>query len=210
MSACCRTAQEGMEVGAMIPTVRIHRYAFETMVWTSIEMFKKECCGMLFGKLPAQLQKDFIVAAASSNQRLKKMHGRIEGHTRSERRLRNFFATMPAGSRPIGRFHAHTEWGRTRYRGIMSLSDIISTAHEAMSIECIIEIHTRKRGVRRWHAHANGSIHGSFRDERDNYNFVIHAYTLQYRDGKMPKPMRLKIIAPEAIRALNRALGYSS
>lgn len=191
-------------------SVRIHRHAFETMVWASIEMFKKECCGMLFGMVPVLPQKNFVIVAASSNQRLKKMHAGVTEHVRSERRLQSFFAAMPRGSRPIGRFHSHTEWGRTRYRGTMSLADIMSTAREEMNIECIIEMHTRKRGVRRWHVHANGSIHGSFYDRRDNYNFVIHAYTLEYKDGKLPKPKHIKIIAPEAIHALNRALGYSS
>lgn len=188
-------------------SVYVHRHAFETMIAASIETFKRECFGAVFGRAPTKSRQHFIVTNVSPLQCPKRFNGRIEGHARSERRLKKFFALMPRLSRPIGNFHSHTEWGDTHYKATMSVSDLLSMANEGASIEFIIAISSRKKGRAEWRAHDDGSVTGSFGSGRYNNNFSVNAYILAYHDNALI-PVRIKIIAPEAIRALNRALGY--
>lgn len=192
----------------MTPTVCVHRRAFEAMIRASITTFKKECLGSVFGKRPTKKNPSFVVASAEPLQDVHCFHDGARLRDRSEERLKEFFRQMPLYSQPLGDFHSHTEWGQKRYRREMSKRDIESMAHQGMQIEFIIAIYSSKRS-RRWEAHADGSVRGSFCGKKRKYYFSVNAYILEYRDNE-PVPIRIKIIAPEAIRALNRALRYSS
>lgn len=193
----------------MTPMAYVHRNAFETMIAASIETFKRECFGFVFGRAPTKSRQHFVITHILPLQCSKRYNWKIEGHARSERRLKKFFALMPRSSRPIGDFHSHTEWGDTQYGATMSTADTLSMARENTKIEFIIAISSRKKGRAEWRANEDGSMAGSFGSGRYNYNFSVNAYVLECRDNK-PIPVRIKIIAPKASRALNRALGYSS
>lgn len=192
----------------MLPTVRIYRDAFETMLSASIETFKKECFGFVFGCAPTKSRQHFIITNVSPLQCSKRSNGKIEEHARSERRLKKFYECMPRRSRPLGNFHSHTEWGDTRYGAAMSTADILSMAREKAKIEFIIAISSRKKGRAEWYANEDGSISVSFGSGHYNYNFSINGYILEYQEGQ-PIPIRIKIVAPETIKALNRALKHS-
>lgn len=191
----------------MTPSVYVCRNALETMIAASVETFKKECFGFVFGRAPTKSRPHFVITSTAPLQCVKRSNGKIEGHARSERRLKEFFARMPRSSRPLGNFHSHTEWGDTQYGAAMSTADTLSMARENAKIEFIIAISSRKKGKAEWRANDDGSVAGSFGSGRYNYNFSINGYVLEYRDNE-PVPVRIKIIAPEAIRAFNRAMGY--
>lgn len=191
----------------MTPVVYVRRNAFWAMIVTSVEMFKRECFGLLFGSTPSKSRHHFIITKVHSSQYPKKLHTGVLEHARSERRLKEFFLRMPHSSQPIGSFHSHTERAGIPYVPEMSETDIQDTERRQSKIECIIGITSRKKGTAEWRANDDGSITGSCGSGRYNYNFNVNAYILEYRDNK-PVPVRIKIIAPQAIRALNRALGY--
>jgi proteasome lid subunit RPN8/RPN11 len=191
----------------MAPTVYVHRNAFETMIAASVETFKRECFGVVFGRAPTKSRQYFIITNVSPMQCSKRFNTRIEGHARSERRLNKFYERMPPSSRPLGNFHSHTEWGDTRYKAAMSAADLLSMMRAEAKIEFIIAISSRKKGKDEWRANDDGSVAGSFGSGHYNYNFSMHAYVIEEQKDESVS-VRIKIIAPEAIRALNRAMGY--
>lgn len=188
----------------MTPTVHIHRNAFETMIAANIEMFKRECFGLLFGWMLLKSRQHFIITRAQSSQYPKKLHTGVLEHTRSERRLKEFFLRMPRRSQPIGSFHSHTERAGIPYAPEMSETDIQDMRRCQSKIECIIGITSRKKGKTEWRANDDGSVTGSFGSGRYNYNFDIRAYIPEQENEGV---LQIKIIAPEAIQALNRAMG---
>jgi proteasome lid subunit RPN8/RPN11 len=190
----------------MAPTVYVHRNAFGTMTAASVEMFKRECFGLLFGFPPSASRARFIITQAQSSQYPHKLHTGVLEHTRSERRLKEFFALMPKTSQPIGSFHSHTERSSTIYVPEMSDIDIKAMRDNKFKIVFIIGITSRKRGETEWHTNQDGSIIGSFGHNPYKYDFDIRAY--MPNDEENQQTLQIKIIAPEAIRALNRAMGY--
>lgn len=190
----------------MIPIVYIRRRAFEAMIRASIGTFKKECLGVVFGRKPTNKKPFFVIASAEPLQDVRCFHDMVELRERSERRLKEFFRQMPKYSQPLGDFHSHTEWGKKRYRREMSNGDVKSMARQELKIEFIIAIYSSMRS-RRWETHPDGSVRGSLNGIARKYYFNINAYVLEYRDNKFV-PVRIKIVAPEAIKAFNRALGY--
>lgn len=191
----------------MAPTVYAHRHAFETMLEASVEMFKRECYGLLFGAMPSKSRPYFIITRAQSMQSLKKLHTGVLKHAQSERRLEEFFSRMPRPSQPIGSFHSHTERADILYAPEMSTDDIKDMTQCRFKIAFIIGITSRKKGISEWRANDDDGVTGSFGGGRYNYNFDIRAYIPgQEQEGVS----QIKIVAPEAIRAFNRALGYSA
>ena len=82
----------------------------------------------------------------------------------------------------------------------MSNADIESTISQKTDIEIIIVVSSRKKGIRPWQVDPDGSISGSLGE----YEFHFNAYTLIESEQEI-KPQKLHIVAPQAVRALNRA-----
>lgn len=160
---------------------------------------------MVFGKGPTEKKPSFVIVSAEPLQDVRSFHNKVEMRDRSGRRLKEFFKQMPRYSQPLGDFHSHTEWGQKRYRREMSKDDVTSMTHQKFFIEFIIAIYSSKRS-RRWEAHSDGSVRGSLNGKTQKYYFNINGYILEYRNNK-PVPVRIKIVAPEAIMAFNRAIG---
>lgn len=188
--------------------MHIRRHALETMIRASIETFKRECVGFVFGREPTKTRNTFIITTAVPLQCVRRLHTKLRVLTRGERRLSEFFSHMPKGSQPLGDFHSHTERAGVPYTPEMSEIDIEDMKQCQSKIEFIIGITSRKRGVSEWRVNGDGSVTGSFGSGRYNYNFDIRAYIPNKEEEK--DPQQIKIVAPEAIRAFNRTLGYSS
>jgi len=183
----------------MLPTVHIRREAFEGMIISVVEAFKKESYGYLFGSEPTQSQNRFLITHIMPLQFVHRFNISAETYQRSERRLKDLFLKLPKKSCPIGSFHSHTEWGDLIASPEMSDEDIKDMKREGHEIEILILISSRKKATAPWESQTDGNIKGSL----GKYNFNINAYSLEDKE-----PVRLKIVAPVALKALNRVLGY--
>lgn len=192
----------------MVPAVRVCRHAFETMLFASAETFKKECFGFVFGCAPVKTRNEFIVTAAMPLQGIHRCNTKLHALARWQRRLEEFSSRMPRGSRPCGDFHSHTERAGVPYPLKISEEDTADMRRRQSELAFIIGISSRKKGSAEWRANDDGSATGSFGGGRYNYNFDVRAYWLPSGCDENEKPRQIKIIAPEAIRAFNRAMGY--
>lgn len=190
-----------------MPVVYVHPRAFETMIRASIEPFKKECLGHIFGREYKKPRPYFIITDASPLQSVKTKNQEVEATKRSDLRLRDFFSRMPTHARPIGYFHSHTEYGNVAFSAEMSEHDKEDMMREKSKLEFIIAISSRKRGAVPWNQQPEGNIKGSFSGARYNYNLDIHAY-IPALEEDAPSAVRIKIVAPRAVEEFNRALKY--
>ena len=95
-----------------------------------------------------------------------------------------------------GYFHSHNEWGESKPFNEMSKTDLKDMKKSGDKLEIIIAVASRKKGELPWVALSDGSIKGSFLD----IIFHINAYTLD----ENKEPRKLQIVAPAAVKFLNR------
>lgn len=185
----------------MPANVHIKKEPFLEMLSAATETFRKECLGWAFGSRPNANRKHYTITHIHhiSRTRVQK-NTEVQSHASSDRRLKKLFAGAPALYSPLGQFHSHNEWGRYPASPCMSDADIKSTIIEKTDIEIIIVVSSRKKGGAPWQVDPDGSITGSL----GKYNFHFNIYTL-VDAGPEKVPEKLHVVAPEAIRALNRA-----
>lgn len=189
----------------MEPSVHIRREAFLTLLISAVETFKRECVGELFGYAPNKSKNYFLITNSIPTQCANRSYSEITPQTRSSKRVVNLISDYPYLFRKIGEYHSHPEWGNIRYGEEMSSTDIKKMVDGEYSLEIIIEISSRKKGAAPWTTEDDGSVKGSLK----GYNFHVNVYTLDKKEEK-PTPIKLKIVAPAALKALNRALGYKT
>lgn len=189
----------------MEPTVHIYREAFLNLIISSVETFKRECCGDLFGYPPNKRHNHFLITNSIPNQCANRTFSSVEAHKRSSKRLSSIFINHPYLFRKVGEFHSHTENEEITCSEKMSDEDIEALIKRDDLIEIIVKISSRKKGSAPWTTEEDGSIKGSLK----GYNFHVNVYTINKKEEN-PKPVKLKIVASTALKALNRALGYKT
>ena len=170
----------------MLPTVHIRKEALFAMIWSTFEVFKKECLGFVLGYRPTAKRR--------------RLNTEVEWTRRTKRRFQRFRELInPMFPKHLGDFHSHPEWGDCKPLVIMSDFDIEQFIKNGYDLEFIIGISSRRKGQVFWEIQADGSLKGSF----NSFNFHFNVYAL-VNDNSNLKPERLQIVAPEAIKALNR------
>lgn len=193
----------------MLPSVYIRSEALVQMMCASVEPFKKECLGVLFGRMPTKNDNQFIITYVLPLQYVKRIgFSEIATQQKSWRRLENLFFDMPPRFRPIGDFHSHAKWGEQLVSDEMSEQDEKDMRKQENALEIIVSISSRNNRPQLWVTKDNGSLAGSFGSKKRVYDFVISAYMLEPNYTQKPKPKKIKIIAPEFIKAFNYALEH--
>lgn len=192
----------------MLPTVHIRREAFLNIVLIGpVDRFKRECLGVICGYRPSKTRNNFLITNATAFRGTKSLNTKVDTHRRCQKRLKELFSAAPSLFRELGRFHSHPEWGKNERLPDMSEGDIKSMNEEGHHLEIITVISSkRKKAPIGWENQEDGSIKGSF----DEYIFHINAYILEEGNSGKKNPVRLKIVAPAALKAINRALGYKT
>ncbi len=196
----------------MLPSVKIHRNALAQLLCASVEPFKKECLGILFGSLPTKTNNQFVITYVQPLQCVnRKRFTRVEVPDKRWSRFKKFFSKIPGRSRYIGDFHSHAEWGEnSEPLAEMSKQDIDSMQKDGYALEILISISSCKGRPNLWAVQDDGSLSGSYGNEDYMYDFVISAYVLEPNYTQKPTPKKIKIIAPEFIKAFNYALDHRS
>jgi len=106
--------------------VYISSNAFWALLISAVEVYKKECFGLLLGY--RDTNNIYIVEHALSYQTANRRHTSVEKNGRASRRIEKFLANLPHLSL-IGDFHSHTGWGDLKGVGNLSTQDLIDMIH---------------------------------------------------------------------------------
>lgn len=164
--------------------VYISANAFWALLISTIEVYKKECFGILLGYRDSS--NIYIIEHALSYQTAYRKHTSVEKNGRASRRIQKFLANLPHLSM-IGDFHSHTGWGDLKGVGILSVQDMDDMVPEQLSL---IIVANDKRRASPWQYNGDGTLSGTV----DDYHFRIGAY---YLDSARSK--RANIYCPYAI-----------
>ena len=183
------------------PDVYIEKEPFLNMILASIETFKRECFGIIFGTVPSGQKNYFVITNAIAIQLAKKRkNSEVEQSSGSQNRIDEIFDKYPYVYRSLGDFHSHPEWGDVKGATTLSDVDIKDMIERKIRLGVLIKISSINKERIIWQQAQGGGIKGSL----GRYKFHINVIRL-VRDKKQ---QCLKIHAPDAVKALNRSLGY--
>ena len=158
--------------------------AFMTMVLSSVEVYKRECLGVLLGtKSLGRILVEYAIPLQSSKR------GFIEVETDWRRELK-VLSVLPklVHLEKLGYFHSHPQFGDSK--GLPQLSDQDKKSMSAGEIDVVVAINDSARS-RRWSETRNG-LAGSLGD----YSITISGY---YKRKKDESIVRYRIVCPYAV-----------
>ena len=169
-------------------TVYISQNAFWGLLISAVEVYKKECFGLLIGYRDRKSGEEmYIVEHAIPYQTAGRRHKGVVNNPRAHRRIERFLRNMPHLS-VIGDFHSHTMWGYSRAASSPSETDLDGMAPE--NVYVIVSVNDRLREVP-FNYNDDGSLSGT----TDDHYFRLTAYTVTASG----EPRRTPILCPYAI-----------
>jgi proteasome lid subunit RPN8/RPN11 len=165
--------------------VYISSNAFWALLISAIEVYKRECFGLLLGYRDGG--NSYIVEHAISYQTANRRHTSVEKNGKASRRMEKFLSNLPHLS-VIGDFHSHTGWGELKGVGNLSNQDLVDMDHGNLYVIIVANDKKRSSG---WQYNGDGTLSGTV----DDYHFRIGGYYLdEYSRAK-----RANIFCPYAI-----------
>jgi proteasome lid subunit RPN8/RPN11 len=166
----------------------ISQNAFWGLLISAVEVYKKECFGLLIGYRDRKGDDDmYIVEHAIPYQTAGRRHKGVVSNPRAHRRIERFLTNMPHLS-VIGDFHSHTMWGYSR--AASGPSDVDLEGMAPQNVYLIVSINDRLREVP-FNYNDDGSLSGTTND----HYFRLTAYTVtESREAR-----RMAILCPYAI-----------
>ena len=169
-------------------TAYISQNAFWGLLISAVEVYKRECFGLLIGYRDRKGAQDmYIVEHALPFQTAGRRHKGVVSNPRAHRRIERFLRTIPQLS-VIGDFHSHTMWGYSKAASHPSETDLEGMSAE--NVYVILSVNDRLREVP-WQYNDDGSLSGT----TDDHYFRITAYTMT----RSKEPRRMSILCPYAL-----------
>jgi len=169
-------------------TAYISQNAFWGLLISAVEVYKRECFGLLIGyrdrKGPEEM---YIVEHAVPFQSAGRKHKGVVSNPRAHRRIERFLEAIPQLS-VIGDFHSHTMWGYSKAASHPSEIDLEGMSPENLYV--IVSINDKLRVVP-WSYNDDQSLSGTTND----HHFRLTAYTV----NSAREPRRTPILCPYAI-----------
>ena len=165
--------------------VHISANAFWALLISAIEVYKKECYGLILGYRDSN--NSYILEHAISYQTANRRHGSVERNSRASKRIHKFLDNLPHLS-VIGDFHSHTAWGDLKSVGSLSTEDEKDMKPGQLTF-IIVANDNRRSG--NWKYNGDGTLSGTV----DDYHFRIGAYYLD-ENGRS---RRANLFCPYAI-----------
>lgn len=188
-----------------LPTVYIEREPFVNMVLASIETFKRECFGYVFGYKPNSRSNSFVITNVIAVQLAKKRKNtEIDQSKGSFDHMWECFNKYPHVYPLIGDFHSHPGWGKHHRSAEFSETDMNDMAKKNLGIGVVIKISSINKERILWESIPGGGVKGSLA----GYKFHINVCRVVKDEGGNNVGECLPVDAHAAIKALNRALGY--
>ncbi len=152
--------------------------AFMGLILSSIEVYKKECLGLLLGY---KLEDRFIVEYSVAYQSAKRMRNGVSPNHYGHNRIGNVLSKFDK-LEIVGDFHSHPQYGSLK--GVPKPSPLDINGMESGNVYMIIAINDNQRSVR-WGENMDGTISGTL----NNFHFKISAY---HFDGTKIKKSPIK------------------
>jgi len=188
------------------PVIYIEKEPFFALVLSSVETFKRECFGYIFGLKPSRTRNSYVITSAVAVQLAKKRRNKeIEQSKLSEKSMKKCFEKYPAIFPVIGDFHSHPEWGSHKREPGLSHTDMKDMIRTGYPLSVVIKISSINKERILWQGTADGGVKGSL----GKYKFHINILKVVKDEHGELKEERFFIQAPAALRSLNRALGYT-
>ena len=158
------------------PTTPMHVYLSENvfmgMVLSTVEVYKKECFGLLLGYRAAE---KYVVEHAIPYQSVKRGHNFAELRSDKWRLIQEVLKHFPRLD-VLGDYHSHTMYGDVRAEVSLSRDDI--EYMELNDLQVVIAINENRRS-RGWTVNTDRTMSGSL----NRYHFKIAAYYDANRAG---------------------------
>lgn len=183
------------------PIVYIEREPFLNMILASVETFRRECLGLVFGTVPTRYKNYFYISNVIAIQLAKKRkNSEVDQSRGSKDRMEEVCSKYPCLYRQIGDFHSHPERAGFMIFPILSDADIQDMIRQNLPLAIVIKISSINKDRILWEHSKDGGLRGSL----GRYKFHINAIRLI--NGN--KQQCLVIDAKAAVKVLNRSLGY--
>ena len=158
--------------------------AFLSIILSSVEVYKKECLGVLLGY---RTHGRVIVKYAIPFQTAERTYSEVEPNWRREAKVLEILPNLIQLEK-LGYFHSHPQWGRQKGRAELSEGDIDSM--EEGEIELVVAINDA-RGKMPW-GESNKRLFGTL----GGYRIDIAGYYIRTSDGEI---MQYRILCPYAV-----------
>jgi proteasome lid subunit RPN8/RPN11 len=169
-------------------TVYVSQNAFWGLLISAVEVYKRECFGLLIGYRDHRGSEEmYIVEHALPYQSAGRRHKGVVSNPRAHRRIEKFLANIPQLS-VIGDFHSHTMWGYSRAASVPSDTDLEGMRPD--NVYVIVSVNDRLREVR-WSYNDDASLSGT----TDAHYFRLTAYSVTANG----EPRRVPILCPYAL-----------
>jgi len=169
-------------------TVYVSQNAFWGLLISAVEVYKRECFGLLIGYRDHRGSEEmYIVEHALPYQSAGRRHKGVVSNPRAHKRIEQFLANIPQLS-VIGDFHSHTMWGYSRAASHPSDTDLEGMTPD--NVYVIVSVNDRLREVH-WNYNDDASLSGT----TDAHYFRLTAYSVTATG----EPRRVPILCPYAI-----------
>lgn len=165
--------------------VYLKRHAFISMIISAIEVYKKECLGLLLGN---KVDDRYIVEYAIVYQTAERKFAQVQTHKKQEKTLKINLSYL-SYYEVIGDFHSHPQYGEVKAHTNLSHADVQDISNTDL-VSMVISINESSRH-HKWHRKRTG-IAGSI----GQFRISLAAH---YWDFSAKKIKRAKLICPYAL-----------
>jgi len=152
--------------------------AFMGLILSSIEVYKKECLGLLLGY---KLEDRFIVEYSVTYQSAKRMRNGVSSNRTRHGRIESVLPRFDK-LELLGDFHSHPQYGSLK--GIPKPSSLDIDDMEQGKLYMIVGINDNEHSVR-WRENQDGTISGTLND----FHLKVSAY---HFEGKKIRKIPIK------------------
>lgn len=152
--------------------VYLNENVFMGMVLSTVEVYKKECFGLLLGY---RTPEKYVVEHAIPYQSVKRGHNFAELRSDKWRVIQEVLRHFPRLD-VLGDYHSHTMYGGVRAEVALSRDDI--EYMDPNELQLVIAINENRRS-KEWTVNSDRTVSGSL----DRYHFKIAAYYYANRGG---------------------------
>lgn len=153
-----------------IVLVSLEDGAFWSLMISAVEVYRRECFGLLLGNFSARTRIARIETAISF-QVAKRAYSWVAQGVAAEKRIKAFLKNVPH-LEFMGHFHSHGE-------GPMTLSEADRKLLQKDELMLLIGIYRKKKKVP-WHVRPDGVLSGTFGD----YRFELKGYGWNEKNGR--------------------------
>lgn len=168
--------------------VYLNENVFLGLVLSSVEVYKKECFGLLLGY---RTPEKYVVEHAIPYQSAKRGHGWIELRSDKWKVLKDVLKSFPRLD-VVGDFHSHTLYGDIKAKVSLSKDDI--RYMEPHELQLVIAVNENKRATP-WTRNHDKTISGAI----NGFHFKVAAYYFANGAKGAKRPQLSDILCPFAI-----------